>query len=139
MDGVLPDSNAGELVRKLLNSKDVGISVAEGQILEGDEWWGSNKLTVAQLLQRAQIHISMENLRFPAGSMYWIKKPILNLIRGMQLTVEDFEVETGQLEGTTAHAFERALGFLAVAANRTIVHSSELSKVNPNQVTEAAE
>lgn len=127
INGILPEKYTDKFVQEFLSDDKIGILVADGQIYEGDQWWGSNnKNRVLELLQRVEIRHSIDNLRFPAGSIYWIKNPIINLIRGMQLTADDFEVEDSQLDGTTAHSFERTLGFLAEVADLKVVQTSEM-------------
>lgn len=102
--------------------------VADGQIYEGTEWWGSNAGTTAHLLQRVEIQMDAGALRFPAGSMYWVKPLMLDMIRGMRLTYGDFEEERSQVDGTTAHALERALGYVAAAAGQRARQASELDR-----------
>jgi len=127
VNGVLPPQRCGELVKNFLANDELGILVADGQIFEGDQWWGSrNKNRVPELLHRVEIQVSMDRLCFPAGSIYWIKQPLVNLIRGMQLTAQDFEIEDSQLDGTTAHAFERILGYMADSAKLKVVETSDV-------------
>jgi lipopolysaccharide biosynthesis protein len=122
--GVLPKVNADQLLERFLANPDWGLLVADGQIYEGEQWWGSNKGLVPQLLHRVEIKPDLDRLRFPAGSIYWIKQPLISLIRGMQLGVEDFDLEAAQLDGTPAHAFERVLGYMGETAGVDIVETS---------------
>lgn len=124
IDGVLP-WNSDQLLRHFLDDREAGVLIADGQIFEGEEWWGSNKTRVLELLRRNEIEGSGARLRFPAGSMYWVKQPIINLIRGMQLTSDDFETENNQIDGTTAHSFERTLGYLSDAVGLELKQTSE--------------
>ncbi|WP_426146619.1 glycoside hydrolase family 99-like domain-containing protein [Polaromonas sp. DSR2-3-2] len=134
VNGVIPTQQTDNLVEEFLSDDEFGILVADGQIFEGNQWWGSNKNRVPELLHRVEIQHSMDRLRFPAGSIYWVKKSIVNLIRGMQLTVEDFEIEDSQLDGTTAHAFERTLGYLTESANLKVVQTSDvLSQISSSR------
>jgi lipopolysaccharide biosynthesis protein len=50
---------------------------------------------------------------FTAGSMFWIRSRALMPILNLAISNEDFEVESGQTDGTLAHAIER---FFTVAA-----------------------
>lgn len=125
IDGVLP-SECDKLLQRFLVDPQAGILIADGQIFQGDEWWGSNKARVFQLLSRIEIENHNDQLRFPAGSMYWIKEPIINLIRGMQLTSDDFEAEGNQVDGTTAHSFERTLGYLADALGLRLMQTTDV-------------
>ncbi|MFJ1253067.1 glycoside hydrolase family 99-like domain-containing protein [Cupriavidus sp. CuC1] len=131
INGIVPECDAGDLLNGFLANEKLGIWVADGQIYEGDKWWGANnKGRVAELLHRIEIRHPLDRLTFPAGSIYWLKRPIINLIRGMQLTEVDFEAEDSQVDGTSAHAFERILGYLAEAANVDLVQTSEVQSRN---------
>ena len=59
-------------------------------------------------------------LDFAAGSIYWLKPEVIKAIERMDLQVDDFEPEQGATDGTTAHAFERTLGYLAADAGLEI-------------------
>jgi lipopolysaccharide biosynthesis protein len=136
--GILPPENADQLVERFLANPDWSMLVADGQIYEGTEWWGSNIEAVPQLLNRVEIKPDVERLRFPAGSIYWIKQPMINLIRGMHLTYDDFDVEAAQLDGTPAHAFERVLGYMSDNAGMDIVETSTVWNTPPKQAAVAA-
>jgi lipopolysaccharide biosynthesis protein len=53
---------------------------------------------------------------FVAGTMFYARtQAILPLLR-LQIREEDFEPECGQVDGTFAHAIERAFSYAALAA-----------------------
>ena len=49
---------------------------------------------------------------YPAGSFFWARTAMLAPLFDLQLSVEDFDEEDGQVDGTMAHALERILGTL---------------------------
>ncbi|MEM7243157.1 MAG: rhamnan synthesis F family protein [Pseudomonadota bacterium] len=52
------------------------------------------------------------HFRFPAGSMYWARSDVLKKVAALELTPSDFPTESGQLDGTPAHALERLMGLI---------------------------
>jgi len=127
--GILGDPQATQdRLERFLARHDAMFWVADGQHYSGAEWWGSNRTRVEHLLQRVEIRADSDKLSFPAGSMYWLKPLMLDMIRGMRLTHADFDHEQAQVDGTLAHAMERALGYMAVAAGRRTLQTTELDE-----------
>lgn len=127
IDGVLPPKGGASLLQNFLSHRFAEILVADGQHYTGTKWWGSNFDKVATLLRRVEIEPNFDNLSFPAGSIYWLKPLMVDMLRGLRLSASDFDTEVGQTDGTLAHAFERALGALPTAAGRGIVQTSQMT------------
>ena len=108
---------------------NIGFWVSDGQIYEGDTWWGANRTRTGELMGRSGI-TQGHDLRFPAGSIYWIKPALLARLTALNLTPGDFEPEQALVDGTTAHAVERFLGALAEDENLRIVEASLLDKLD---------
>lgn len=53
-------------------------------------------------------------LNFPAGSMFWARVSALKPLFDLNLTLDDFPEEKGQIEGTLHHAIERMFGLVAL-------------------------
>ena len=82
--------------------------------------WGENYHGTKNFLHR--LGVEMDNrhlLEFPAGSMFWFKPQALEPLLNCGLTFDDFPEECGQLDGTIAHAIERAFLFIVEAAGFT--------------------
>ncbi|MFC3119955.1 rhamnan synthesis F family protein [Jhaorihella thermophila] len=105
--------------------------MADGQLVEGDAWWGINRLRAEALLNRAGLSTEGRVLRFAAGSIYWIKPTLIARLAALNLKAEDFEPEQALVDGTTAHAIERALGVLADAAGLGQLESRDLDRKPP--------
>jgi lipopolysaccharide biosynthesis protein len=129
--GILPGAQSGALLDRFLADRAAGVWVADGQHYTDARWWGSNRDGVARLLRRVGVRTDPDRLSFPAGSIYWIKPLLLTMIRGLRLGLHDFEPEFGQLDGTTAHAFERVLGGLTEAADLEIRQTAQLEATEP--------
>ena len=79
--------------------------------------WGKNYLVTKNFLQRLGVDVDNRNLiEFPAGSMFWFKPAALAPLLDCGLTFDDFPEEHGQIDGTIAHAIERAFLFIVEAA-----------------------
>ncbi len=77
--------------------------------------WGNNFAACEQFATLLELSIQPGRLAlFPAGSMFWARSSSLAKLLGAGLTAETFPQETGQLDGTPAHALERLLGSLVV-------------------------
>ncbi len=127
--GLLPGAETGPALQRFLDDPQAALWVADGQHYQDTRWWGTNQKATAALLSRVEVRMDEERLSFPAGSMYWLKPMMIAMIRGMQLDQDDFELEIGQVDGTTAHAFERAIGYIITDGGLQIRQSSELRRL----------
>lgn len=98
---------------------------APGQVL-GPQYWGANGPLVRALARRAGITARPADLRFAAGSMYWVRAEVLRRLGALGLRSGHFDRERGQDDGTTAHAVERFLGYLVTSTGR-LVTSDEIA------------
>ena len=126
-----PDGRAEALAWKLLDDPTLGIVAAEGQVFKEPKHWGLNQWRCRELLEPLDIHIHQKPLCFPGGSMFWVTQPVLEALRGLQLPYWRFEPEHGQLDGTFAHAVERAFGLIAVARGFRVESSEDILRTLP--------
>ena len=72
--------------------------------------WQDNKQQIQSLLNKIGIELELQTMpAFPAGTMFWMRANAFENLFNAGITYDDFEEEKGQLDGTLAHAFERAL------------------------------
>jgi lipopolysaccharide biosynthesis protein len=136
IDGILPKTGLAEKLDAFAADPDAAFWVADGQHFTGQEWWGSNLERTRQVLSRVEITMPEDVLSFPAGSIYWIKPLMLSMLRALNLQPELFEPETAQVDGTMAHAVERVLGFLALAAGQRVLEASQVGPEAANPVAD---
>ena len=74
--------------------------------------WQSNFDNAARLAARMGIALDRRRtLDIASGSMFWARPAALRPLLDLKLALRDFPAETGQIDGTTAHAVERLLLF----------------------------
>ena len=114
---------SAERVTDILNAfaadRTLGQVTSRGSVL-GKEYWGADLGLTRELLRRLEMDFRPSQLRFSAGSMYWTRAFVLQALRSLNLTSDDFDAESGQVDGTTAHAVERAIGLLTNEAGLRI-------------------
>src|SRR5450759_2225584 len=98
---------------------ELGVITSGGSVL-GPEYWGDNQAVAHTLMRRIELGFDESQLRFPAGSMYWIRGFLLQGLRALNLSAADFEKEAGQVNSTTAHALERMVGLLTAEAGQSV-------------------
>jgi len=105
-------SDMATILSGFVEQPRLGMVTSDSSVL-GPDYWGCNEARTAHLLERAGVRFDPTRLRFAAGSIYWARGTLLQRLRALRLTANDFESEQGQNDATTAHAVERALGVLA--------------------------
>lgn len=104
--------------------------------------WGANQSKVEEIMHRlCDGYPEMpDSPEFPAGNMFWARCDSIMDLVDLDWSVEDFDVESGQVDGTTAHALERAWTFAIQLSGYTWVNythggtsSSRFSKYLKNQ------
>lgn len=127
---LLQSGQVKKILYLLESQPDIGIIGPEGHIISMACYWGANKEKVLHLANRLGIPEGiLINQAFIAGAMFYARVsatlPLLNLA----LSDEDFEPEEGQVDGTMAHALERAFTISALSVNMKLLDSSCASKL----------
>jgi lipopolysaccharide biosynthesis protein len=116
-------ANVARILNSFATSSRLGLVTADGSVL-GPRFWGDNQAVTASLLRRLELDLREKELKFAAGSMYWIRGFLLQGLRALNLSSMDFEPEDGQVNATTAHAIERLIGLVTVEAGCTLAERS---------------
>ena len=114
----LLDPKRAEAARAALcASTGFGLLGPEGSVVTMKCYHGSNIERVRELAQRMGVASLDERYdSFIAGTMFYARTDaILPLLR-LEIREDDFEPECGQIDGTLAHAIERAFSYSALAA-----------------------
>ncbi len=116
-----------DLYRKLLKAEAVmngiklfqeqpklGILGPDGHLVPMRYYLGSNIQRLLSLAHRWGISgDKLLKLKFVSGSMFMARVSALEPLLQLDLNADDFEAETGQIDGTMAHAIERAIAVSA--------------------------
>jgi lipopolysaccharide biosynthesis protein len=127
------EHNVSTILDAFADQPDLGIVTADGNVL-GSDYWGGDREITGSLLRRIEMNLDGRELRFAAGSMYWMRAFVLQGLFALHLSPEDFEEEAGQVDGTTAHGIERLLGIVAEEAGYRIAERSALPEPSGNGV-----
>jgi O-antigen biosynthesis protein len=116
---------------EILSDPDVGIVYPDhAPYIKPIINWGYDFPIARSLLHRIGFELDAGHiLEFPSGSMFWGRTQALSKLRGLGLSVQDFPEESGQIDGTLAHAIERSLLYFVEAAGfewrRTTLEASD--------------
>lgn len=75
-----------------------------------------NRPQFGSLMERMGIKVDPLRHGFFAGSMFWARAQALSPLLALDLKPEDFEEESGQVDGTLAHAIERLFAIVTECA-----------------------
>jgi lipopolysaccharide biosynthesis protein len=126
-------ANVERILSEFADRPELGVLTGAGSVL-GPEYWGDNQPVTHTLMRRIELGFDESQLRFPAGSMYWIRGFLLQGLRALNLSADDFEEEAGQVNATTAHALERMVGLLTAEAGQSVEEvGSALARASTGQ------
>ncbi len=116
-DQLLTDKAVLESTIHLDANPRIGILGPAGHIVPMSYYWGANSERVQELSARLGVdRPTCNGLNFVAGSMFFARVKALYPILNLALPENEFEPETGQVDGTLAHAIERLFSVSARSA-----------------------
>lgn len=128
LDKLLAPELAANVLATFRSDATLGLVHAEGHLQPLTYYWGANQRNVEYLSRRIGIpEPSAERDTFIAGSMFWLRPAALRPLLDAHLGVDEFEPESGQIDGTLAHAVERVFDLSARSGGYRVASSNELS------------
>lgn len=104
-----------ERILAIMSNPKVGLVGWRRVFLTAARHWHTNRSRVEELA--SSLNPPAEpRLAFFGGSMFWFRPAALRSVAALPLSVEDFEPEAGQIDGTLHHALERCFAIAASAA-----------------------
>jgi lipopolysaccharide biosynthesis protein len=105
----------------------LGLAAAEGHLQPLNNYLGANEANIRYLMTRLGMATrSLENDHFIAGSMFWARLEVFRPILNAHIGLWEFEEESGQLDGTLAHAVERVITLSGKAGEYSVVDIATL-------------
>ncbi|MEY2169652.1 MULTISPECIES: glycoside hydrolase family 99-like domain-containing protein [unclassified Rhodanobacter] len=127
LEKLLAPERATRIATAFRDEATQGLVHAEGHRQPLSEYIGANKDGVDYLIRRLGIPAPRaERVNFIAGSMFWLRPAALRPLLDAHLGVDEFEPESGQIDGTLAHAVERVLGLAAQAEGYRVASAAAL-------------
>jgi lipopolysaccharide biosynthesis protein len=112
----------------------LGMVGPKGHFLSLKSFEGGNRRGLELLSRLTGAQRNSLEAGFFAGTMFWIRTAALAPLLDSNLLSADFELETGQRDGTVAHAVERLFAELAKSCGYRVAETSRGHLESPPQV-----
>ena len=111
------------VVDKFRNFSDIGMLIHSDSGRWVHESLYRNREWLDKLIRRMKLGDlqGQKDWVYSAGTMFWFSGSALLPIRELGITVDDFEEEMGQLDGTLAHALERLMPLVVQKSGRLVL------------------
>ena len=115
LDNLLGSERIVRSILSLFDDPKIGVVFPQHLFeLRGILNWGYDYDLARALLKRMNIEIDKNfTLEFPSGSMFWGRCAAIRPLLDLDVDFSDFPEESGQVDGTLAHAIERSLLLIA--------------------------
>lgn len=128
IDRLIPkNAESAEGLIKLLNKNTTGIIGPEGHYVSLSTYFGSNIENIRKILNRivgpkksSSIINHPEEFGFFAGTMFWARLDAIKPLLDQHFFSNDFQSESGQIDGTFAHALERLFCLIPEAQSKNL-------------------
>ncbi|MBB5189941.1 glycosyltransferase domain-containing protein [Silvimonas terrae] len=119
LKGLLPEGGIGPILAMFDANPGVGMLAAPETMVNAYKIAGAQRENLPGMqLWAKRIGVDPQGFDydFVAGSMYWVRGAFFAALRRLDVKLEDFEEEAGQLDGTLAHVFERLMPLVVRSA-----------------------
>jgi hypothetical protein len=120
----------GDNIFALVNRPGLGLLGPAGHMVPSSFYWGANAENVTRLGRAFGLDAAQMTYEFAAGTMFWAKVDGLKPLLELRLTRDSFEAEAGQIDGTLAHALERAIPLAIASAG---MYTTDTNWINPSR------
>lgn len=126
VDALLGPARAAANLAHLQADPHLGLMAPAGHLLDVADYMGGN----AQRMERLWAQLGLDGApgdgQFASGSMFWVRLQALRPLLDGHLLPSMFDVEAGQIDGTLAHAIERATGAVVTCAGFSVGDTSQV-------------
>jgi lipopolysaccharide biosynthesis protein len=126
---------SASIIKKIqshLDLADIGIIGPKDNLISTEFFMGGNEAAITEMAHKLHLDYTGEHFNFVAGSMFWFKPPAISLISRLSIDDNGFPIETGQVDGTLAHALERLFCLIAKKQGYKVLESGKFSET-PNR------
>jgi lipopolysaccharide biosynthesis protein len=127
VEALLGPSRAAANLAHLQGHPDIGLLAPAGHLLPVADYLGGNSARMERLWAQLGLDSLKADAQFASGSMFWARLEALRPLLDAHLLPSAFEPEAGQIDGTLAHAIERATGSVVIAAGYRIGDTSQVA------------
>ena len=117
---------ADAIVHRMVGDSGIGLVFPDDPNIVG---WDQNRDQVKRLATKLGIGVRFEladNLNFPVGAMFWMRREVLRKVLELRLDWGDYPEEPLPYDGTVLHALERLLPFVTESVGlRNVVTNVE--------------
>ncbi|HZF97383.1 MAG TPA: glycoside hydrolase family 99-like domain-containing protein [Pseudoxanthomonas sp.] len=126
---------ANRILQAFNNMPELGLVAPRGHLLWTADFLASNRENLHYLAARCGIppYSATVGSAFAAGSMFWVRAVALRPLLDARISPREFESESGQTDGTLAHAVERICATVVTHANYRVLDSALTS--SPSQLS----